>query len=117
MKANTDAKVLKANILLIWTGPCKVLAVGPGSSADTPDGTLRKLLGHGTRKIKSNALEPQFPTSATKSRCLEDTKTAAALTYCSESIKESIARWWTFELVVRLELERNYGTSCVQKRR
>ena len=39
MKANTDAKVLKAKHALNWTGPYKVLAVGPCSSADTPDGS------------------------------------------------------------------------------
>ena len=39
VKANTDAKVLKAKHALNWTGPYKVLAVGPCSSADTPDGS------------------------------------------------------------------------------
>ena len=39
MKANTDAKVLKAKLALNWTGHHKVLAVGPCSSADTPDGS------------------------------------------------------------------------------
>ena len=39
VKANTDAKVLKAQLALNWTGPYKVLAVGPWSSADTPDGS------------------------------------------------------------------------------
>ena len=63
-----------------------------------------------TRKNKSNDLEPHFPISATKSRCLEDTKTAAALPHCSESTKESIAGWGAFGLEVRLELWRNYGT-------
>ena len=38
VKANTDAKVLKAKLALNWAGPYKVLAVGPCSSADTPDG-------------------------------------------------------------------------------
>ena len=38
-KANTDTKVLKAKLALKWTGPYKVLAVGPCSSADTPDGS------------------------------------------------------------------------------
>ena len=37
MEANTDAKVLKAKLALNWTGPYKVLAVGPCSSAKTPD--------------------------------------------------------------------------------
>ena len=76
----------------------------------------KKILGHCTRKNKSNHLEPHFPTSATKSRCLEDTKTAVALPHCSESIKESIVGWWTFGLEVRLELWRNYGTSYVKKK-
>ena len=35
MKANTDAKVLKAKLALNWTGPYKVLEVGPCSSVDT----------------------------------------------------------------------------------
>ena len=39
VKANTDAKVLKAKRALNWTGPYKVLAVGPCSSAETPDGS------------------------------------------------------------------------------
>ena len=37
VKPDTDAKVLKATFSLNWTGPCKVLAVGSCSSADTPD--------------------------------------------------------------------------------
>ena len=39
VKANADAKVLKAKLALNWTGPYKVLAVGPCSSAETPDGS------------------------------------------------------------------------------
>ena len=39
VKANTDAKVLKAKLELDWAGPYNVLAVGPCSSADTPDGS------------------------------------------------------------------------------
>ena len=39
MKANADAKVLKAKRALTWTGPYKVLAVGPCSSAETLDGS------------------------------------------------------------------------------
>ena len=39
VKANTDAKVLKAKLVLIWTGPYKILAVGPYSAAETPDGS------------------------------------------------------------------------------
>ena len=38
-KPDKDAKVLKAKISLNWTGPYKVLAVGPCCSADTPDGS------------------------------------------------------------------------------
>ena len=37
VKSNTDAEVLKAKLALNWTGPYKVLAVGPCSSAKTPD--------------------------------------------------------------------------------
>ena len=39
LKANTDAKVLKAKLALDWTGPYKVLAADPCSFADTPDGS------------------------------------------------------------------------------
>ena len=39
VKANTDPKVLKAKLALNWTGPYNVLAVGPCSSADIPDGS------------------------------------------------------------------------------
>ena len=38
-KACTDAKVLKIKFALNWTGPYKVLAVGPCPSSDTPDGS------------------------------------------------------------------------------
>ena len=38
VKANTDAKVLKAQLALNWTGPYKILAVGPYYAAETPDG-------------------------------------------------------------------------------
>ena len=61
-------------------------------------GAVKKRLGHSTRKNKSNDLEAHFPTSATKSRCVEDAKTAAALPHCSESTKEPIAGRWTFGL-------------------
>ena len=37
-KTDTDAKVLKTKLSLNWTGPYKVLAVGPCTPADTPDG-------------------------------------------------------------------------------
>ena len=39
VKANTVAKVLKAKLALNSTGPYKVLAVGPCSAAETPDGS------------------------------------------------------------------------------
>ena len=39
VKANTDAKVLKAKLALNWTGPYMILAVGPCSAAETPDGS------------------------------------------------------------------------------
>ena len=71
--------------------------------------------GQSTRKNKSNNLEPHFPTSATKSRFLEDTKTAVALSHCSESTRDSIAGSWGFRLDVTPELWRNYGTSYVKK--
>ena len=38
-KADTDPNVLKAKLSLNWTGPYKVLAVGPCTPADTPDGS------------------------------------------------------------------------------
>lgn len=37
VQTNTSAKVLKAKLLLNWTGPYKSLAVRPSSSTDTPD--------------------------------------------------------------------------------
>ena len=39
-KTETDPKVLKTKLLINWTGPYKVLAVGPCTPADTPDGSL-----------------------------------------------------------------------------
>ena len=39
VKANTDAKVLKAKLALNWTGSYEILAVGPCSAAETPDGS------------------------------------------------------------------------------
>ena len=39
VKANTDANEIKAKLVLNWTSPHKVLAVGPCSSAETPDGS------------------------------------------------------------------------------
>ena len=39
VKANTDAKVLKAKLALDWTGPYKILAVGPCSAVETPAGS------------------------------------------------------------------------------
>ena len=38
VKANTDAKVLKAKLALNWTRPYKALAVGRCSAAETPAG-------------------------------------------------------------------------------
>ena len=37
VKANIDANVLKAKLVLNWTGPYKILAVGAFSAAETPD--------------------------------------------------------------------------------
>ena len=37
-KAGTDAKVLRANLSLIWTGPFKIIAIGPSPAESTPDG-------------------------------------------------------------------------------
>ena len=37
--ADTDAKILRAKLSLDWTGPYKVLAIGPCSSPDTPEGS------------------------------------------------------------------------------
>ena len=39
VKANTDANTLQAKLALNWTGPYKVLAIGPCFSADTTDGS------------------------------------------------------------------------------
>ena len=39
VKANTDAKVLKAKLVPNRTGPYKILAVGSCSAAETPDGS------------------------------------------------------------------------------
>ena len=39
VKANTDAKVFNAKLALGWTGQYNVLAVGPCSAAETPDGS------------------------------------------------------------------------------
>ena len=38
-KTDTDAKILKIELSLNWTGPYKVLAVGPCTPAETPDGS------------------------------------------------------------------------------
>ena len=77
-------------------------------------GAVKKTLGHSTKESKSNNLEPHFPTSATKSRSLEDTKTAVALPHCSETTRDSIAGWWTFRLEVTPELWRKYRTSYIR---
>ena len=55
-KTDTDAKILKIELSLNWTGPYKVLAVGPCSSADTPDGCP---LG---AKLLIWIYPPKFPT-------------------------------------------------------
>ena len=39
-KTDAGARVLKTKLSLNWTGPYKVLAVGPCTPADTPDGSL-----------------------------------------------------------------------------
>ena len=39
VNANTDAKVLKAKLAFNWTGPYYILAVGPCSTAEPPDGS------------------------------------------------------------------------------
>ena len=38
-KTDTDAKILNVKLSLNRTGPYKVLAVGPCTPADTPDGS------------------------------------------------------------------------------
>ena len=38
-KTDTDAKVVRAKLLPNWTGPYKIVAVGPCNPADTPDGS------------------------------------------------------------------------------
>ena len=38
-KAGTDTKVPKAKLAVNWTGPYKILAVGPCLPSDTPDGS------------------------------------------------------------------------------
>ena len=38
LRKGADNKVLKEKLSLNWTGPFKILAVGPSSAADTPDG-------------------------------------------------------------------------------
>ena len=38
-KTDTDGKVLKAKLSLDWTGPHKVLAVGPCTPVYAPDGS------------------------------------------------------------------------------
>ena len=51
VKANTDAKVLKAKLALNWTGPYTILAVGPCFAAETPDGS----------RLRSNLLYLDLP--------------------------------------------------------
>ena len=82
----------------------------------TDGGAVKNILGHSTRKNKSNDLEAYFPTSATRSRCpREGTKTAVALPHCCEITKESIAGWWIFRLEMGLEFWRNYESRYVKK--
>ena len=38
LRKGADTKVLKEKLSLNWTGPFKILAVGPAPAADTPDG-------------------------------------------------------------------------------
>ena len=38
LRTGADNKVLKEKFSLNWTGPLKIIAVGPSSAADTPDG-------------------------------------------------------------------------------
>ena len=38
LRKSADNKVLKEKLSLNWTGPFKIIAVGPSSAADTPDG-------------------------------------------------------------------------------
>ena len=38
LREGADNKVLKEKLSLNWTGPFKIIAVGPSSAADTPDG-------------------------------------------------------------------------------
>ena len=52
VKANTDAKVRKAKLAHNWTGPYKILAVGPCSANETPDGS----------PLRSNLLYLDLPT-------------------------------------------------------
>ena len=90
-----EKKTLHRTIFLAKFSYVRVLLIDGGA--------VKKIVGRITRNNESNDLEPHFPTSATKSRCLEDTKIAVALPHCSESTKESIAGWWTFGfLEVRL---------------
>ena len=65
VKANTDAKVFKAKLALNRTGPYKVLAVGPCSSAETPDGSLLgdDLLSLNLKGGRTRLLVPTGPRS------------------------------------------------------
>ena len=38
LRKSADNKVLKEKLSLNWTGPFKIIALGPSSAADTPDG-------------------------------------------------------------------------------
>ena len=77
----------------------------------------KKYLATVRERTNSTTWNHRFQLQATKTRCLEDMKTAAALPHCSESTKESIAGWWTLRLEMRLELRRSYGVPHLKKQR
>ena len=65
---SADNKVLKEKLSLNWTGPFKIVAVGPPSAADTPDGRPPgdKLLYLG---LLSNLSGPAAKPRVTVARC------------------------------------------------
>ena len=93
MQANTDVKTLKAKLALNGTGPYTVLAVGPCSSADTPDSfpygdnlyvdLVSDLFGSDTRRLVAierckpydkhprKQWHAQLPTDGTDSVCAQ----------------------------------------------
>ena len=95
VKPNTDAKVLKAKLSLNWTGPYTILAVGPCSAAETPDGSplwsnllyltslptcpVRTLVGVWRLNAASHAPTPtqghaQIPTGGADAECAQYSK-------------------------------------------